>query len=263
MSFTQFVCLSGLPRSGSTLLSALLSQNPDIHAEGNSAVCQLMWDMQKSCLSAAKEQLLANNRQSTIKDMISQIPHIYYKNNPPHEKIIVDKCRSWTIPANIDLLHNYIDTDVKIIVLERSILEIVASFVKLYKDNNVDATNLGLLETNLITPCSEPIMRSIAGINWAKRNNQNNTFIFIKYDDLINDTATTIEKIYAFCGWQPFAHDFTNVVIKYHENDKVYGLHGQHKIRKTIKKRENSVTLMEETIRKCKMIDNLNLLSKG
>jgi len=256
-SFSQFVCLSGLPRSGSTLLSALLSQNPTIHAEGNSAVCQLMWDMQQSCVSTAKEQLLANNRQSTIKDIISQIPHIYYKNNPPQEKIVVDKCRSWTIPANIDLLRNYIDTGVKIIVLERSVLEIVASFVKLYKDNHVDATNLALLETKLIAPSSEPIMRSIAGINWAKRNNQNNTFIFINYDELINDTAATIAKIYTFCGWQPFAHDFTNVVIKYHENDEVYGLRGQHKIRKTIKKRENSVVLSEDTIRRCKMIDNL------
>lgn len=261
MSFTQFVCLGGLPRSGSTLLSALLSQNPEIHAEGNSAVCQLMWDMQQSCLSTAKEQLLANNRQSTIKDIISQIPHIYYKNNPSHEKIVVDKCRSWTIPANIDLLRNYIDQDIKIIVLERSILEIIASFVKLYKDNNVDATNLALLEAKLLMPSSEPIMRSIAGINWAKRNNQNNTFIFINYNDLINDTAATIAKIYTFCGWKPFTHDFTNVVIKYHENDEVYGLRGQHKIRKTIKKRENSVTLMDETIRKCKMIDNFNLLT--
>ena len=42
MSFQQFVCLSGLPRTGSTLLSAILSQNPLIHAEGNSAVSPLM-----------------------------------------------------------------------------------------------------------------------------------------------------------------------------------------------------------------------------
>ena len=262
-SFNQFVCLSGLPRSGSTLLSAILSQNPQIHAEGNSAVCQLMWDMQQSCITSAKEQLLANNRQSTVVDIISQIPHIYYKNNPSNEKIVVDKCRSWTIPANINILHNYIDKNVKIIVLERSVLEIVASFVKLYKDNNVDATNLALLETKLTTPMSDPIMRSIAGINWAKRNNQNNTFIFINYNELINDTAATIAKIYTFCGWQPFTHDFTNIVIKYHENDEVYGLRGQHKIRKTIKKRENSVILSEETIKRCNMIDNLNLLEKG
>ena len=59
----QFVCLSGLPRSGSTLLTAILSQNPLIHAEGNSAVCQLMWDLHQSGLTTAKEQLKANGRE--------------------------------------------------------------------------------------------------------------------------------------------------------------------------------------------------------
>ena len=56
----QFVFLSGLPRTGSTLLSAILSQNPKIYSEGNSAVCQLMYDMQQSCIHKAKEQLIAN-----------------------------------------------------------------------------------------------------------------------------------------------------------------------------------------------------------
>ena len=41
--------LSGLPRTGSTLLSAILYQNPKIHAEGNSGLCQLMWDLEVSC----------------------------------------------------------------------------------------------------------------------------------------------------------------------------------------------------------------------
>ena len=45
----KFIGLSGLPRSGATLLSAILDQNPEIHAEGSSAVCQLMWDVHKSC----------------------------------------------------------------------------------------------------------------------------------------------------------------------------------------------------------------------
>ena len=35
-SFDQFVCLAGMPRAGSTLLAAILSQNPQIHTEGNS-----------------------------------------------------------------------------------------------------------------------------------------------------------------------------------------------------------------------------------
>ena len=109
--YNQFVCLSGLPRSGSTLLSAILSQNPLIHAEGNSAVCQLMWDIQKTCCTTASEQLKANMRFQTVFDLISSVPRIYYKNIT--EKIVVDKCRSWTIEANYNLLSQFIDKNIK------------------------------------------------------------------------------------------------------------------------------------------------------
>ena len=71
----QFVGLSGLPRTGSTLLSAILSQNPEIHAEGNSAVCQLMWDMQQSVVNS--EQLKANNKD-LLDALVKTIPHTYY-----------------------------------------------------------------------------------------------------------------------------------------------------------------------------------------
>ena len=248
----QFVCLSGLPRSGSTLLSAILSQNPLIHAEGNSAVCQLMWDMQQSCLTSAKEQLLANGRENTtMHDLISQIPSIYYKHIS--EKIVVDKCRSWTIHANIAMLEKYIDKNFKIIILERSVTDIVKSFVKLYKKNGVS----GDIENNLLLPNTEPLMRSIAGVNWAKKNNQQKNFLFLTYDDLIGSTEETIKKIYDFCGWEYFAHNFKNVECKYPEDDTVYGLKGMHKIRNTIDKQDNSTVLSLKTIEKCKQIDNL------
>ena len=97
------MCLSGLPRTGSTLLSGLLSQNPTIHAEGNSGLCQIMWDTQQSCEHFAKEQLTANNRLHSVKDIVSQLPHSYYKGNDPKESIVVDKCRSWALPANMQI----------------------------------------------------------------------------------------------------------------------------------------------------------------
>ena len=221
MSFSQFVCLSGLPRSGSTLLTAILSQNPLIHAEGNSAVCQLMWDMYQSCLNKSKEQLLANKRENTVNDLIAHIPHIYYKNNLPTEKIVVDKCRSWTIEPNVILLKQFVDKNIKIIILERSVKEIVSSFVKLYKANNNYSPEL---ETNLLKPNSEPIMRSIKGINWAKKNNQHNNFLFISYNELVDNPENTINKIYDFCGWEKFKHNFNYVNLKYPENDEVLKL---------------------------------------
>jgi len=248
----QFVFLSGLPRTGSTLLSAILSQNPEIHAEGNSAVCQLMWDTSISAINS-REQLAASKRNDTIYDIVSQIPYIYYKNI--NETIVVDKCRSWTLPPNIELLKKYVGDDFKIIILERPVSEIVKSFAKLFNDNKV---NYDI--NKLLMPKSEPIMRSIDGLISAKydyiKNNSKN-YLFISYDELINQTKDTIDKIYVFCGWEPFNHDFTNIVVKYPEDDSVYGLKGQHEIRPTIKKNENPIQLSEEILEKCANIEKI------
>lgn len=246
----QFVCLSGLPRTGSTLLSAILSQNPDIHAEGNSAVCQIMWDTLQSCQNKAKEQLAANRREGTVHDILSQIPAIYYKNTTA--PIIVDKCRSWTVPPNLEMLKTYIDANYKIIIMERSILEIVTSFVKLYKDNKKQIPMEQLLQ-----PQSEPIMRSIAGIQWAKTHNQDNHFLFVPYKDLVQNTEATIKRIYDFCGWVPFQHDFTHVTTKHPEDDRVYQLEGQHEIRSTIKKRALKIELPPGIVQECEKIDRM------
>jgi sulfotransferase len=247
---SQFVCLSGLPRTGSTLLSAILCQNPEIHAEGNSAVCQLMWDLQQSCINTAKEQLAANNRSDIIFDLVSQIPKIYYKNIS--EKIIVDKCRSWTLEPNVHMLKNYINPNFKIIVLERNITDIIKSFVKLYEKND-RTVDPGIF----LTPQSEPLMRSLGGVQWAKKNNSDNNFLFINYDELISDTKNVIDKIYDFCGWTKFDHDFNNIKVKYPENDDVYQLKGQHDINPFVKKTENDVVLSDEILEKCAMINRV------
>ena len=253
-SFTQFVCLSGMPRSGSTLISSILSQNPLIHAEGNSAVCQLMWDLQKSCCTSSSEQLKANRRDHTVFDLVSAIPHIYYKNIP--EKIVVDKCRSWTLEPNVNMLKIFVDTNVKIIVLERPVLDIVKSFVKLLRKNNIVNEEF---ENGLIKPGSDPIMRSLDGIKWAKENNSNNNFLFIKYDELIESPKEIIAKIYEFCGWEHFEHDFQSITNKYPENDEAYQLKGLHDIRSTLGKVENNETTLNTTLfKKCQIIDKIH-----
>jgi len=249
----KFIGLSGLPRSGSTLLSSILSQNPDIHAEGNSAVCQMMWDLDQSCDINCKEQLVANHRQQTQLDIISAIPYIYYKN--VSKPIIIDKCRSWTLPANLFLMQRYITENIKIIVLERPLVDIVKSFVNLRKENNWD----GNLEKGLLDDNSEPIVRSLNGIKWAKENNGNNTFLFIQYDDLINNTKETINNIYLFIDEPIFEHDFNNITNKHPEDDKVYNMIGQHDIRPIINKRQINIELLQETIDRCQELEQLPL----
>jgi sulfotransferase len=221
-----FVALSGLPRTGSTLLSAILSQNPEIHAEGNSAVCQLMWDMQQSCEITAAQQLQANNRQADQDALVAAIPAIYYRSVKAQH--IVDKCRSWTLPDNMAMMRRYITDDPKVIVMTRPLDEIVASFVRLRKANGWEDPEAGLLD-----PMSEPIMRSQFGVDHARATNTGE-FLFIQYADLVSDPQAVIDKIYSFCEWELFTHDFENVTNKHPEDDSVYGLLGMHDVRPTV-----------------------------
>jgi len=100
-------------------------------------------------------------------------------------------------------------------------------------------------------------MRSLIGIIWAKKNNQNNNFLFINYNELVNNSEETIKKIYDFCGWEYFNHNFTNIIVKYPENDAVYKLKGHHNVRSTVGKKENPVVLLKALEEKCLIIDKL------
>jgi sulfotransferase len=245
----RYIGLSGLPRTGSTLLSSILSQNPEIHAEGNSAVCQLMWDMQCSVYEASILQLTVSNRIDTGIELIKNIPNLYYKDVTA--STVIDKCRSWTLPDNMAMLNKYFNHKPKVLVLERPLVEIVKSFVALRQANN----NQGDLEEGLLDDWSEPIMRSYEGVKWAKANN-NGEFLFVQYNDLINNTKLTIDTIYTFCELESFEHDFNNIVNKHPENDKIYGMLGQHDIRPTISKRDLDVTLSDAIIKRCKELES-------
>lgn len=229
----MFVCLSGLPRSGSTLLSTILHQNPHIHAEGNSAVCQLMWDMLQSCEQNCNEQLIANNRFDTTYHLINQIPDIYYQNTT--RQVVVDKCRSWTLPANQDLLRRFVTDTPRTIVLTRPIDEIVASFASLYKQNGKEFDECVLLRED-----SEPLMRSLRGVEWAKQVNKGE-FLFITYKELVDNTDAVLDSVYGFIGIERFEHNLNNIVNMMPENDAVYGLIGMHDVRQTICSKEKVI----------------------
>ena len=151
--------LSGLPRTGSTLLSAILHQNPAIHAGGNSGVCQTMWDAQESI--ERNEQIKAT-KANVQGDIVGAIPGLYYREVT--RPIIVDKCRSWTLPSNMEMIRRYITDDPKVIVLTRPIGEIVDSFDRLFKANEWS----GDFRRDLTIPHSEPVMRSLDGVDYAR-----------------------------------------------------------------------------------------------
>ena len=248
-SFDQLVCLSGLPRTGSTLLSSLLSQNPTIHSEGYSELCELMWQTRETCESM-QGLLASNNRSHTPKDIISQLPHSYYKNNSSQEKIVVDKSRSWTHSRCSSLLDDFVSDDTKIIVMVRPLVEICKSMVKLYKSNGIYTEQR---EKDLFAS-DDILIGPFNGVQAARESNSNR-FIFVSYQDLVEDTSQTLRKIYSFCGWPPFIHNTNNVKVKYVEKDDFYGLKGLHDIRKKVEYCSNDTVLMDRTIRMCEGLE--------
>ena len=203
-----------------------------------------MWNMQQSVLNS--EQIKASNK-NVLDSLVKSIPHSYYADVA--KPVVVDKCRSWTLPANMEMLNRYFDSAPKVVVLVRPLVEIVASFMALRKANGWTDIEAGLLDDG-----SEPIMRSLAGVEWATKNNTGQ-FLFITYDELVDDTQVSLNRIYEHCGWQLFEHNLDDIVNECKENDDVYGLTGQHDIRPQISRRTLDIDLSDELLAKCNSLD--------
>ena len=219
----NFCFLSGLPRTGSTVLSAILSQNPLLHAGQASPVCQLMWDAQVSCETTANELLAASRRLDFQQEYISAIPHLFYAGTTA--TTVVDKHRSWPLPGNMAMIRRYITDTPRVIVMTRPLDEITASFIDIYRNNGRSIT-----EAELLVDHSEPIMRAHDGVEWAKLTNEGE-FLFVEYGQFMEYPEDTMDAIYQFCGLEPFNHTFDNIVCLHPETDSSYGLDGLHAVR--------------------------------
>lgn len=222
-----FYFLAGLPRTGGTLLSSILSQNPLVHAEGYSGLSTLMWDVQESCRYSISKELRAAGRVSNQDVIVSALPRLYY--HDVSEPYIVDKCATWALPTHMDLIRRYITDDPKVLILTRDLDEIVESFVRLRVANGWTDNP----EHGLRTPGTHPIMIAMQGVEFAKESNSGE-FLFIDYHQLVDKTSDCLHEIYDFFDWEPFNHDLTNIINPFPSDDRVWQLDGLHDVRPVI-----------------------------
>lgn len=268
----KYYFLAGLPRSGSTLLSSILNQNPKIYSGPGSPVVDLMFGAETFLTKC--EQLQAYPNENFIQTHISSIIKDFYKD--VDNKIIIDKSRAW--PNNIHLIKKYITNDVKIICTVRDVKEILASFIKINKKG------LSFIDQNLITErknlttenrCDHlmsddgVVSNSLGAIYKCFERKEEKNLLLIEYDNLINNTENEIKKIYNFLNEEYFEHNFNQIKQNFNINDDVYGLINMHKVNHTIEKNKtkNDVQniLTDRIIEKCKGLEfwrNPNLLFK-
>tara|TARA_R110002072_G_scaffold79724_1_gene183688 strand:- start:299 stop:1099 length:801 start_codon:yes stop_codon:yes gene_type:complete len=236
-NLNKFVLLAGLPRTGSSLLSNVLAQNSKFYAEGNSGLCQLMWDTQQSCNYNCVEQLKANNKLDAVKKMlVGGLPDLYYQG--VCDKVIFDKCRPWVLPNNMEMAQSYIAEDVKAIVMVRPIDEIVRSFAKLYfAIGRDDSIYKQLMDDNY-----DVIAGSFAA-TFAAASSKADNLLFISYENIIKDFTGVLDKIYNFIGEDRIIHDTSNIKQSIKEDTSVYETPKIHDIRSKISISNNDIIL--------------------
>lgn len=244
----QFAVFCGLPRTGSTLLINMLMQNPNIHGEGTSLLCELMWQTQQTCDNYPP--LFANHRLHTKKDIMSALPGLYYKD--VRKPIIIEKCRMWCHPVNTAMWRENINPDQKFVVLVRPIEDVMKSLVSLRIKNN----HQGDLYEDLMQPGTEPIFRTAAAIALCKTQPQEN-FLYIDYRDLVSEPLKVLDLIYDFYGWDKFQHNVKKVEQVFTEDDAHHGLDGMHKIRETISIKKVNVKLPPKVVEFCEELNKM------
>ena len=247
----KFVFLSGLPRTGSTLLANLLAHNKHFYLEGNSGLCQLMWDTQHSCDNLCREQLDANDKHNLVKrSVLTELPYLYYKD--VKQRVIFDKGRTWTLDANLQMAERYIDLNIKTIIMYRPIDEIVKSYIRLHPIQDQQEALREILQKG-----GGLMDRPLQGIMQSTVRGGNN--LYVSYNSLVNDTENTLRSIYDFIGEKYSDRDVTSVDITVQQNDAACSIPELHKVRHKVGKVDNDTILPPDVQEYCDHLSHLML----
>jgi len=264
MNHTYFF-MGGLSRSGSTLLSAILQQNPNIYVSENSPICDLTYKL--NLLFDQNPQYNASpNEQGRINVLKSLIENYYYDVKNP---IIIDKFRSWGTPYNVSMIESLYTENVKIICPVRNVLEILTSFITLLENNKNNISfvdkiikdqglcdsekNLNDIRCDVLMNMDGGIEHQLYAIRESLSSKNKNFFHLVEYNDLIFNTKIEIEKIYDFLGIDKFTHTYDCIDYKTSSRDTEYfGVPDLHKVRQKISKtsKDPQRILSKNTIKK-------------
>lgn len=246
--------LSGLPRSGSTLLGSLLNQHPEIYTTPTSPLADLL------CLIDTNFNHLdiqyTYDRQSIEYNTYNSLITNFYNHIP--KKYIIDKHRGW--PKNLYPIKKFYKDNPKVIATYRPVPEVLSSFISLIektgqfdnfvdnklREDNVPITNSNRAEYLWRFYVSDPYESLVTGLR-----NYREHIHLVDYDDLTKNPEGELEKIYNFLEIEPHTHNFSNIINTCGEQkDKEWGLEELHNIRPELKKisRSSEEVIGEENV---------------
>lgn len=264
----RYFFMAGLPRSGSTLLSAILNQNPNVHSGPSSPVVPTMLALENSLSN--DELFRAYPKVPQAAKIIGSVLENYYSD--VEKSVIIDKNRSWV--NRLHYIPGYFGVEAKVICPVRNIDEILTSFIMMQRRNPITPegkinfidemlikNNIPLTDDNRCELIASPngiLGQSYAGLRQAVMEGKQKQLHFVEYDDLMTNPEETLNKIYEFLELEPFSHDFSKIENTYKENDsEVYGIPDMHEVRDTLSKKDYkpSDVLSEAVLERCKGLE--------
>ena len=113
--------LAGFPRSGNTLLSCILNQNPSVQATGQSFIPDLLYALaQAKKLPAYLNFPDSKSYNNVMKNIIPN----YYKD---WDSDYIIERGDWITPYNFNMFKKYAPNEIKIVILVRNIIDIIKS----------------------------------------------------------------------------------------------------------------------------------------
>ncbi|MGO8737630.1 sulfotransferase family protein [Rhodoblastus sp.] len=225
--------IAGLPRSGSTLLAALLRQNPALHADITSPVGSLVTGMLREVSQGNETALMIDDAQREA--LLRGVFENYYHAIHPTRTVFDTNC-GWTTRLHlIDALH----PNAKVICCVRHIPWIIDSIERLIRQNRWELSKLFNFEPGGTVYSRAEGLMSAAGLvgfaltalKQAMHSEQSDRLLLLPYDALTRDPERAMQAVYAFTGLPPFAHDFANVAFEASEFDARLGTPGLHDVR--------------------------------
>lgn len=229
--------ISGLPRSGSTLLAALLLQNPRFHAGMTSPVGSLFRGMLNQLGAGSEFGTVVSKAQR--RRLTHGIFESYYADQADKE-VIFDTNRMWS--AHMPVLMDQFP-DSKVIACVRNVAWVMDSLERRYRANPYEITRLfnDDVERNTVYSRVETLAQAnrLVGYPWtalkeAFYGEHAGSLLVIDYDFLAQVPEKVMPLIYQFLGEPEFAHDYTNVSYDAPEFDAPLGMYGLHKVRKYV-----------------------------
>ena len=216
--------ITGLPRSGSTLISAILKQNPRFHASITDSLTNMVKGVIETSQDAPgmKSEVPVERRKNTVKGLFNG----FYEH--VDKPVIFNTNRAWTLltPQVREMYPNS-----KMIVCVRDINWILDSFETVHRRNPMSTNTVTGGLSGTVYSRAEMLMDEkgvvgfpYIGIKQAITSNEKNMLMLIEYNQLCRTPEQIMKAIYSFIGEEYYQHDFNNVEASWDEYDAEIGI---------------------------------------